>query len=105
MIDYSFEDFWGNCPKKTERKDAEMLWAKLSSKDKFSAVQGMKYHAAKNPQWKNKTFIPNPARFLRKRLWENEVVEDMPAIKRAGEDHSTHTSRTWAALTQLYGDS
>jgi hypothetical protein len=87
----TFEEFWELYPRKIAKSDAQKAWQKLKpteelSKAIFSAIDSWK----KSQQWQKDggEFIPYPATFLRKRMWESEVVPNKPKKQEADKYQS-----------------
>lgn len=69
-----FEIFWKLYPNKTAKKEAFTLWAKMSSKDRDSAVSALPAQVASEKWTKDGgIYIPNPAKWLRHDRWNDEV--------------------------------
>ena len=104
LTDPTFELFWREYPRKTEKANAEKSFGRLSKADKVAAIQGAAYHAQSNPQWRNPKLIPHGTTFLNRKRWLDEIVEDRDAKERV---HSTvqtgHAWIVWKAMTQMFG--
>ncbi|CAN0362348.1 unnamed protein product, partial [Phaeothamnion confervicola] len=74
-----FQLFWTQYPKQEDQGDAKREWVKLSADDELlEAILAGLRRAKTSPQWcrvdengKAGRWISKPARFLRKRQWEN----------------------------------
>jgi len=64
--------FYSNYPKKVDKKDAYQIFVKLSVKKQKEAITD---NAADRYKQRLKKFIPSPARYLRKELWNDERDE------------------------------
>lgn len=103
----TFDDFWALYPKdrRMAKPKAETAFARLSKKDQFNAIQGLKHHIANNPQWRETRFIPMPATFLNQRRWEDPIPEFKTAKERVVENGNRSKADTvWSAMTQMYGE-
>jgi len=74
--DALFRRFWGAYPKKVAKVDARKAWAKLHPDADLAEriIAGVESYAA-TEQWQRegRRYVPNPATFLNKRRWEDEV--------------------------------
>lgn len=73
----SFLKFWETYPKKTGKGDAFKAWRNIknpkpTTDEIIQAVQ--KYNQTE--QWQTTKYIPNPATFLNRRQWEDEIGPD-----------------------------
>ena len=98
----SFDEFWAICPRKTDRKKAEIAFNKLSEPDRFNCIQGMKHHTENNPQWRDKSLIPHPTTFINGRRWEDEIVKDAKT-ETIDQTAKSEAHMVWSAMTQMYG--
>lgn len=76
VTDDSFDLFWSAYPKKTAKEDARKAWKKIKPNQELiekivSAVTAQK----ESDQWQkeNGQYIPNPATWLNRGQWEDEV--------------------------------
>lgn len=76
--EYSFAHFWDLYDKKTDRKQAEGYWNKMSEQDKILAVEKMDNHKA----GREKKFWKDAIRYLRDRRWEDEPIGRAAAPQR-----------------------
>ena len=70
----SFEVFWQRYPKKVDKAEARQVFEKLSPDNDL--LQTMFRHIESQLElkgWDDPQFIPGPAKFLRRELWENEI--------------------------------
>lgn len=67
-----FEEFWGNYPRKVEKRVALRAWAKLGEHEKGDVISATKNYRDEC-QYKNreKDFIKYPATFLRQERWKD----------------------------------
>lgn len=66
----TFDVFWEQYPRKTDKREAFGIWAKLRLELVPDVMAGlMRWRAS--PEWED-GFAPSPARFLRRRKWEDE---------------------------------
>lgn len=72
-IDLSFETFYNKYDKKTHKMEAEGLWNKSSKTKKIKAILGIDGYN----RYLSKTGIAktNPARYLRKKYYEDEAYQ------------------------------
>jgi hypothetical protein len=72
---YTFDQFFGDFPRKRNRSDAEHAWNDLNPDDPLQAAirDGLK-RAKNSTDWEAKKFIPKPGNWLRERGWENEYI-------------------------------
>jgi hypothetical protein len=93
----SFDRFWAAYPNRTHRLDAEKAWRALDPPPDLvdqiiAAIEVWKTHR----QWADRQFIPYPATWLRRRLWEDEFVST------AGQAAQAATSDTLASLRRQH---
>jgi len=68
-----FDLFWGEYPRKVNKKTAQIAWRNLSKTDKKRARDGLKDF----PFSKEERFIPHASTWLRQRRWEDETEEEV----------------------------
>ena len=74
----AFEEFYGPYPKKVDKQEALGLWKKLNPPDRLKAIEraGLlkEWVASLNEDARAERthFLPSPARFLRRRKWEDD---------------------------------
>lgn len=80
----TFEKFWAAYPKKTNRIEAMMAWNNIISQDHQIIMEVIPAHI-RSKQWTDDDgrYIPNPARWLMLRRWEDTLEE--PKIKKKPE--------------------
>lgn len=90
--DMLFNRFWAAYPRKKGKQDAMSAWAKLNPDIALCRVMSAALKWQKqSEQWQSEggQYIPYPAKWLRKRLWEDEP-DELPAKSGAyneeGED-------------------
>lgn len=70
--EFTFNKFWELYDKKVGKDEAEKLYSKMSRKDRKAIFEYV-------PRYKNaqpdKSKRVNPARFLRRRVWEDEIID------------------------------
>lgn len=74
--DNSFSLFWKTYPNKKEKGDAEKAWKSLRPNQELQQVILSAIEAAKlSHKWREEggKFIPYPAKWLRRKRWEDEV--------------------------------
>lgn len=88
-----FDRFWAAYPKKKAKQDAMKAWAKLNPDLELCRVMSdaLKWQK-RSAQWTRDggQYIPNPGKWIRQRLWEDEP-DEIPAARSApyneeGED-------------------
>ncbi len=67
----TFEMFWDLYDKKVDRAVAESKWNKLNQKEQQDIMTFLPDYLASTPE---KAFRKNPATFLNRRAWENEII-------------------------------
>lgn len=98
----NFDDFYSIFPKKVKKQEAQAAWKKLKvTEELFNEI---KAHFLVAYQHTEKKYIPNPATYLNKRRWEDEIIDEPPpSSPSTGQQQSepdyleTRTSRAWAA--------
>lgn len=73
QISYDFQEFWEQYPRKVGKFNARKAWAKLDSKERLSAIKGLKLWC-QTVQWQSSggMYIPYASTFLNQRRWEDE---------------------------------
>lgn len=66
---YGFEEFWDLYDKKNGRTNAMLQWSKISEEDK----QAIMIHVPKYKQIREKQFRKDPERYLRHKVWLDEI--------------------------------
>lgn len=66
-----FSTFWGEYPKKVERKKSEEKWNRLSLEDQESILKDIPLRK-KGKQW-TAGYIPNPLTYLNGERWNDEI--------------------------------
>ena len=87
-----FDRFWAAYPKKKGKQDAWQAWKKLKPDMELCRAMSMALKWQKqSEQWLNEggKYIPYPAKWLRKRLWEDEP-DELPAGGSEGEEGVTY---------------
>lgn len=103
-IDISFDSFWKEYPRKTDKAKALAKYEKLSDANKHNAIAGARHHRENNPQWANPKLIPHPTTFINGKRWEDEIIEDKPAHVRVSEATGSNNAEImWKGLVQIYG--
>ena len=67
----TFDVFWREFPKKVDKQEALDLWKKLKLDEVPVIMAGLQRWKASG-QWADVQFCPSPARWLRRRKWEDE---------------------------------
>lgn len=100
----TFEQFYKQYPKKTNKQQALKIWAKLKGDKKMIAYEDVLNRIQNHSQWKEKKYIPNPARYLARELWNDEIITDLTKQeKQADNEDGSVLSRFWTMLIQIYG--
>ena len=102
-----FKEFWTVYPKKTMKSDAEKLFNKIDEQLQKIIITDVIDRTNNHAQWRNKEFIPNPARYLRRCLYNDEIIrpktKEMAQAENESLRHPVH-SRLWTMLIQMYGN-
>jgi hypothetical protein len=86
-----FTDFYSLYPKKVNKEEAKNKWLKLKPTRQFweeTIKPGLLMHI-NSDQWKqeNGKFIPNPAKWLLRKRWEDEIKENIDWQNRPPQRH------------------
>jgi hypothetical protein len=81
QIDSDFESFWSLYPRKVARKDALKMWTRLTTEQKFAALQSLPIHIR---YWqaagRTKETTPHAASWINGERWTDELeMPDMAA--------------------------
>ena len=68
---YSFEEFWNDYDKKTDRKSCEVKWKKIKDSDKLKIKETVKSFVSYKP-FKDYTY-PNPKTYLNQERWNDDI--------------------------------
>lgn len=113
-----FTTFWEIYPRRVSKKDAEKAWNKLTTEQRFCAMQAIPIHVR---YWQlsgtTREYLPYPASWLRGERWEDELempqstnewwrsasgieakAREMNVQARPGEDHQSLKARVLAAM-------
>ncbi len=76
IIVNAWDQFWNLYPKKTEKTAADKAWQKLKPDLALQTTILTRLKTFIATDWRDteKAFIPNPATWLNKRKWEDEIV-------------------------------
>jgi len=81
-----FKPFWEAWPKRVGKDKALKAWNKLSTEERYSAMQALPSHKKQTAWTKdNGQYIPHPATWLNGKRWQDEI-----GIKPAQEKPCTH---------------
>jgi len=69
----SFKIFYSEYPKHVEKQNAAKLWAKLPDELLPVIMEALRLQKKHNWRDTNKKYICNPARWLRRERWEDEI--------------------------------
>jgi hypothetical protein len=67
----TFDDFWTAYERKGNRKATEQEWAKIDQKEREAIMDHVPYYNSSKP---DKQFRKDGERYLRGRVWEDEIV-------------------------------
>ena len=99
-----FEEFWKIYPKKVDKAEAKKLFEKLPLEVRQIIIIDVVKRILVHSQWREKEFVPSPARYLRKKLWNDEYsTRKTVEQKQADNEDGTILSRFWTMLMQMYG--
>lgn len=81
-IEETFDRFWNSYPVHTDMKSCKELWTELNPDEELvekilSSIERQK----ESRQWRT-GYIPNPSKWLKRELWNDELRPDPEAIKR-----------------------
>lgn len=104
----TFEDFYSVYPKKSMKADAEKLWDGLAEENKKKAVNDVLVRKQLHAPWlKGNEFIPNPARYLRREMWNDDLIQKATHEGRQQQNELAQDNpmlaRFWTMLIQIYG--
>lgn len=86
----SFDQFWDLYDKKVGKDESQRQWERLSESDKEAVLLYIPLYKKSQPE---KRFRKDPERFLKKRAWTNEIIQDnVIPISHANKNASTATS-------------
>ena len=76
-IDYLFELFWANYPRKEKKKDTYDWFKKHKPTEEFvnHLIECVKQQSM-SKQWSKKQYIPLPSTWLNGKRWEDELIEE-----------------------------
>ena len=101
----TFDGWYLNYPKKTNKQKAEALWNKLSEKKKHLAMLDVPKRLDLHAQWSDKQYIPAPDVYLRNEKWTDEIIHVKTKEDEQEElEDGTPQARFWTLLKQMYGD-
>ena len=92
----AFDQFWKIYPKKIAKKEARKAFEKIAPdahllERMLAAVQTQK----RSKQWQDKQYIPNPATWLRRGQWEDELPPEQIASFDVDDFFQAALSRTY----------
>ena len=82
----TFDVFWREYPRRVDKQEALGLWKKIKLDEVPAIMLGLR-RWKESGQWDDVQFCPSPARWLRRRKWEDEppkraeVAPERPAWK------------------------
>jgi len=94
-----FGRFWEVYPKREDKKETEQVWRRLTVAERLAAYAGV-LRWRESGRWNDKQFVPSPARYLRRRKWEDEIVRSDGSKTAAEKNHDT----TARALSRVFSD-
>lgn len=71
----TFNQFYSAYPKKVGKLEAIQAWKKINPKLLPIILNDIKNRLNNDNRWKNKQYIPNPATYLNKKRWEDEIIK------------------------------
>jgi hypothetical protein len=77
VVDTGFEQFWAAYPKRQAKADAEKAWAKLfprADPARLEKILDTVQRYMQSGQWRETRYIPNPATFLNREKWDEEII-------------------------------
>jgi hypothetical protein len=83
----SFDDFWNCYDKKVDRPKCEQLWKRI---DHHSHEKIMQYLIDYIPSTADKKFRKNPATFLQKKSWNDEIIKQQNGTGKQIDKASEH---------------
>jgi hypothetical protein len=92
-----FSTWWESYPRKIDKPSCQRLWMALSVLDRAAAFQGLEVWN-NSTEWHDRTFIPHPATFLKRRQWEDVPVK---AHGRKGATNADERTRRNLAVAGL----
>ena len=72
--EYPFDMFWNLYGKKVDRPICERKWEKLSEEDRAACIAYIPNYLLSTP---DKKYRRDPATFLNRRTWENEIIDSI----------------------------
>lgn len=72
---YTFDEFWNDYDKKRDRQDCETFYEKINEDDRMSIKKHIPLYKESEP---TKKFRVDPIRYLKKRRWEDEIINKKP---------------------------
>lgn len=81
-----FDAWWDAYPKKVDKQNALKYWLKnWKTLDPITEtlISDVRLRVEKHGQWRDKQYIPGPAKYLRDKKWEDEVI---PISRKASDD-------------------
>src|SRR6185312_3836651 len=99
-----FGRFWDVYPKHEDRREAWQVWRRLTVSDRLAAYAGV-LRWRESGRWHDPQFVPGPAKYLRRRKWEDEIAGGGSGPKTAAEkNHATSTAALSSVFSDLVGD-
>jgi len=97
-----FDKFWKIYPRKTHKESAEEKWRILSKmpnnkQPEFRTIIRAVKAQSKQEQWQDKKYIPNPAKWIFRRMWDDEVIDKSlkKKVSSGSRNYSTATTQTY----------
>lgn len=90
--------FWAAYPKRAGKKTAWELWQSMQLEEFTDIiVADVKKREATCYRWREKSFVPDPERYLKHNKWNDEIVPYPSGGRRADiEDANQNTAAAWA---------
>jgi hypothetical protein len=101
-----FNEFYAVYPKKVDKQLAEKRFNALEPGTQRIVIADVLDRKSHHAQWQDKNFVPSPARYLLREMWNDEIIrEKSKEEKQLAQEDSQHPvhSRLWTMLQQMYG--
>mgnify|MGYP001060565732 FL=1 len=101
-----FNEFWTVYPKKVDKGQAEKRFNALTGGQQRIVISDVLDRSNHHAQWRDKNFVPSPARYLLREMWNDEIVRakslEQKQVEHEDSKYPVH-SRLWTMLQQMYG--
>lgn len=100
-----FDEFWTVYPKKVDKAVAQKRFEAFPESQQRVIILDVMNRSSNHAQWQNKQFIPSPARYLLREMWNDEIILEVTNEQRQYENEDGSVlSRFWSLLIQFYGE-